>query len=176
MSSDDIPDYVPEWNSVSVVGDSNRELAEKRETTGYVLSLVAYLDDGVRMLIGTKMPNLTSDLNDSIFEGTGPLSTFSGRILVATALGLLEASDATELKKLKNIRNKFAHRSLVPLDFDDPDVVKLASKLDRTKNQVGKDASPREAFTQTYLYLNEMIYRAGIISMARASAERDFQG
>jgi DNA-binding MltR family transcriptional regulator len=44
-----------------------------------------------------------------LFEGFGPLSTFSAKIEFAFALGLLPRHVHTDLRTIKKVRNLFAH-------------------------------------------------------------------
>lgn len=57
-----------------------------------------------------------------------PLGSFSARITVAKALGLISENMAAELDHIRRIRNAFAH-SLRPLTFDHDDVATHCRKL-----------------------------------------------
>jgi hypothetical protein len=46
---------------------------------------------------------------DALFEGFGPLATFSQRISMGAALGLFDSNTRRELRAIKEIRNHFAH-------------------------------------------------------------------
>jgi DNA-binding MltR family transcriptional regulator len=48
---------------------------------------------------------------DDIFEGEGPLSTFSSRINLAYRLGLIDATLSHSLHIIRKIRNDFAHET-----------------------------------------------------------------
>jgi hypothetical protein len=51
----------------------------------------------------------TTKLVAKLFEGFGPLSTFSAKIEFAFALGLLPRHVHTDLRTIKKVRNLFAH-------------------------------------------------------------------
>ena len=45
---------------------------------------------------------------DQLFTGMNPLSTFSARIRIAYALGLVTEDEYHDLKIIKDVRNRFA--------------------------------------------------------------------
>jgi hypothetical protein len=47
--------------------------------------------------------------SDELFGHSGPISTFSQRSLIAVAFGLISKRDFQELKRIRVIRNHFAH-------------------------------------------------------------------
>lgn len=65
---------------------------------------------------------------DELFHGFGPLSTFSQRISMSAAMGLISKPIRNELRAIKDIRNHFAHHP-VEATFDDPDLDKPFNKL-----------------------------------------------
>jgi DNA-binding MltR family transcriptional regulator len=68
----------------------------------------ALLDDLLRQLLSANMasPNVAQKL----LAPNRPLGTFSARILAAEAFGLINALEAKDLNRLREIRNKFAHQ------------------------------------------------------------------
>ncbi len=56
-----------------------------------------------------------------LFGQNGPLSTFSGKIHIAVAFGIITEQTGEELVHLKNIRNVFAHAS-INVDFTTPEI------------------------------------------------------
>lgn len=70
---------------------------------------------------------------DELFHGFGPFSSFSQRISVAYAFGLIEKKTQDNLKAIKDIRNYFAH---TPRDvsFDDKALDKLFDRLSISKS------------------------------------------
>lgn len=69
----------------------------------------AQLDHRLRWLLEEAMPHLSKTLRDKIFEGFGPLSSFSARIDVAFAFGLIDGDLRADLHKMRDLRNAFAH-------------------------------------------------------------------
>ena len=80
--------------------------------------------------LGTFLTHRVVDkkVGDKLFGPVGPLSSFSQRIAVAYAFGLITPSQYTEFEAIRQARNHFAHH---PLDatFDTPEVQKHTSKL-----------------------------------------------
>ena len=52
-----------------------------------------------------------------LFQNRGPLSDLDSKILMARALGLINASMAEELNRVRLVRNAFAH-AIIAIDFD----------------------------------------------------------
>jgi len=71
-----------------------------------------------------KQPKLIKPL----FEGFGPLSTFSSKISVSYAIDLLQNWMASDLDLIRRIRNEFAH-SLEAKTFRDPTVSRMVGQL-----------------------------------------------
>ncbi|TIL22312.1 MAG: hypothetical protein E5Y88_28390 [Mesorhizobium sp.] len=107
---------------------SRERLNTSTGVTGRVLVLTANLDNLLYALLEAKMPALDKRTREALFEGTGSLGAFSSKIHLAKALGLIEPRLATELHKLRKIRNEFAHASGL-LDWGHPKVAGLVSKL-----------------------------------------------
>lgn len=83
--------------------------------------LVGESDRGAAVLAGGYLDSLLEDLLravivedkslNSLFDGNGPFATFSGRIDVAFAFGLLPVKTRHDLHLIRKIRNHFAHHS-----------------------------------------------------------------
>jgi|WetSurMetagenome_2_1015567.scaffolds.fasta_scaffold174759_2 DNA-binding MltR family transcriptional regulator len=68
----------------------------------------AFLDDILGKMIRLFMVENCEDV-DQLFTGMNPLSTFSARIRIAYALGLVTKDEYHDLKIIKDVRNRFAH-------------------------------------------------------------------
>jgi hypothetical protein len=102
-SLDDIP--IPEVDTVAWIYDMSRQT----EPT-YALVSASTVEDWVRHALIAKMRNdLSSKLSERLFEGYGPLSSFSGKIDIAYALNIFPTEIYNDLRAIKDIRNKFAH-------------------------------------------------------------------
>jgi DNA-binding MltR family transcriptional regulator len=104
-----------------------------RIISGGVLSLGGRLDTALKKALLEKMrPTISNRLKASLFEGYGPLSTFGAKIDMAFALSILDEDLYSNLKVIKEIRNKFAHPR-VPLmeamTFENDDMIKICKKF-----------------------------------------------
>ncbi|QOF76074.1 MltR family transcriptional regulator [Variovorax sp. 38R] len=73
------------------------------------LVLAANLDNRLRELLIAHFLPVDGSKKEEIFEGNGPLSTFSSRITVANLCGLLSEAEHHDLNLIRKIRNFFAH-------------------------------------------------------------------
>ena len=55
------------------------------------------------------MGHLTSDEKTNLFDATGPLATFGGKILIAYGAKAIDKAQERHLSIIKKIRNVFAH-------------------------------------------------------------------
>ncbi|WP_153064519.1 hypothetical protein [Agrobacterium sp. LAD9] len=90
------------------------------------------VEEHLRSAIERHFPGLATDpkVIERIFDPmkNGPLSTFTARVDVAFALGIIGKGALTTLKKIAEIRNLFAHRLEIN-SFDHPEITKLVGKL-----------------------------------------------
>ncbi len=88
-----------------------------------------------------------------LFEGFGPLSTFSARIGVSYAFDLLEDWMASDLDLIRRIRNEFAH-SLESKTFRDPEITRMVdqfaciTKLTKNIEHLKEDLSSKQGGPQ----------------------------
>ena len=87
------------------------ELLAESQPRALVILASAKIDTQLReVLEGFLWPKAgTVKDSDELFDGDGPLSTFSSRIKMALRLGIIDESFANALDKLRDIRNKAAH-------------------------------------------------------------------
>lgn len=87
---------------------------------GCVIFGTALLSESLEELLRASFRRGPEDakLIDSLFEGYAPLSTFSAKLQLAYALGILPRHLREKIELVRRIRNEFAHES-GPLSFDD---------------------------------------------------------
>jgi hypothetical protein len=80
--------------------------------------------------IGTFLTHRVKDkgVGEKLFGPVGPLSSFSQRIAVAYAFGLIDQRQYQEFEGVRQARNHFAHHPL-EATFDSPEVQKHTRKL-----------------------------------------------
>jgi DNA-binding MltR family transcriptional regulator len=98
-----------------------------------IIRVTSYLAELLRYCITLKMAFSRGELPsrtamDSIFEGTGTLSSFADRIRFCSTFGLLPDLMKGDIGILKEIRNEVAH-SFGRVDFDDPWIAKRCADL-----------------------------------------------
>lgn len=76
------------------------------------------IEQALRTLLLSKMPNLTENESDALFyDKHATLASLSSRIEVAYALGAIDSAERDDLNRIRRIRNAFAH-SPAPLTFE----------------------------------------------------------
>jgi len=87
------------------------ELLAERQPRALVILASAQIDTQLRRVIEGflwQKPGKAKEA-DELFDGEGPLSTFSSRIKIALRLGIIDARLADALNKLRDVRNQAAH-------------------------------------------------------------------
>lgn len=94
--------------------------------------------------------------------GTAPLGTFSARIKVTYALGLIDSFELTECDLIRKVRNEFAH-SIHGTTFAEPKITVLCDRL-QSDLPGGREAfkgNPRGVFINAViLTVMRLTYRA----------------
>jgi len=110
----------------------------KQTHTGTALLLSAMLEQFLVLIFENNMPHLSNRLKPKLFEGYGPLGSFSAKIDIAYALGFITALESRTLHAVRGIRNTFAHSSNLDMSFDHEDLVEGLAKLPGEKKK-GQD-------------------------------------
>jgi hypothetical protein len=94
----------------------------------------------------------------AVFEDypNAPLSSFSSRITMARALGVVTDDDERDLGIIKKVRNQFAH-TMMPISFSQPDIASLIAEIkvldDPYWHDLGDFTAPRARYiTSCALY------------------------
>ena len=114
-----------------------------------------------------KFVELNRELQKNIFDGYGPLSTFSAKIDIAFALGLYDEENRKGLHKIRRIRNEFAHAPR-PINFNNEKIADMCSKLPCITSSDADDTF-RERYIN-YLQLSEDALVLGVSLGLRSSA------
>lgn len=106
-----------------------QDILTKETPRGCTLVGAALLDERLLKLLRARMiPRATANKFDSIFEGYGPLATFSARTNLSYLLGFIANNIYQDLCVIREIRNRFAHSS-EDLDFNNENVKASCAKL-----------------------------------------------
>lgn len=106
-------DLVKEFSSLnSSISDGFPFLKPNLNDTTVVLLATSLIDEFLKFVLisGFQASAVSKRLIETVFEGTGPLATFSAKISLCSALGLVGGDDLRhDLTILRKIRNEFAH-------------------------------------------------------------------
>ncbi len=106
-------------------------------TRGAIIVASALIEDILRGAILVCMVSLNQEEQDLLFNGTAPLSSFSAKIRLAYALGIVGPETRSDLDRLRELRNACAHAQ-VPVTFE-TDEIKTAINnfkwLDQVSNR-----------------------------------------
>jgi DNA-binding MltR family transcriptional regulator len=91
------------------------------------------LDVALAELIAKRFVNQSRECEEFLGaneDGRAPAGSFGARIQLAVLLGVITPEDAEQLRIIKSIRNKFAHRTKI--DFSSDSVISLVVRLYET--------------------------------------------
>lgn len=95
--------------------------APEKEDVLRVLTAASDLEDGLEAAILTQIRSRNSDMRQRMFGFGGPIGTFSNKIMMAYALGLLTDESHARFEAVRALRNAFAHARR-GLSFETPEV------------------------------------------------------
>jgi hypothetical protein len=111
------------------IPDLERELFASGSDRALAVLYSSLVEVLIKRLLNAKMRSeLNSDDRDRLFGPQGPVGTFSSRIIVAYAFGLIGPDTRFNLDLIREIRNVFAH-SRKPLSFDTKQVREACAHL-----------------------------------------------
>ncbi|MBZ0261484.1 MAG: DUF4145 domain-containing protein [Hyphomicrobiales bacterium] len=111
---------------------------------GRALSACAMMDNVLSWGIKQKMVSLSTEVEDRIFGGVGPLSNFSSKIDIAFSLSIIDAQMRNQLHIVRKIRNEFAHATK-QVNFQTDKILELCKKLALSS----EISDPENAFVTT---------------------------
>lgn len=107
--------------------DRTNQLIE-RTHIGRVLTFTAVLENELQVALDSHMAHRSKKMSEKLYDSSGPLATFSAKIKIALAFGIIPTDLAAELDKIRNIRNKFAH-TREAISFQTPEIIEAVNKL-----------------------------------------------
>jgi DNA-binding MltR family transcriptional regulator len=140
----------------TLVGETDR---------GVALVSAAYLGEELRLLLG-KMFVDSPKIVKALFESNGPLATFSSRIDLAFATGLLSQESHRLLHLIRKTRNDFAHQHH-DMSFKEETIAARCRELVTVIPRFG-EKKPRVLYIRAVMYLLAEIHaRARKIQRAK---------
>jgi DNA-binding MltR family transcriptional regulator len=130
---------------------------EKESDRGCALAASSYLEDRLQQLLRTRM--VDHPMIDELFKGTDALSTFSARIKLAFALGIISNEVRLDLDAIRDIRNNFGH-VLELQDFTHTEVNRVCSHFHNLINNllvVEQLSPPRLQFVKCVMALEVIL-------------------
>ena len=109
MASHSLREITRKRPSKKVWETALQKLADYGDDRSLVVTASAYVEYGLERLIKTRLRRLPRAAALDIFDGTGPLATFSAKIRIAFALGAIGPRTRHDLETINAIRNVFAH-------------------------------------------------------------------
>ena len=98
----------------------------KRESDRAVGVLAAaYLEECLKELL---LLRIVEGSDSRLFGAHGPLATFSGKIDLAYAIGLLPMEVRDDMRRIKEVRNRFAHK-IDDLTFEAPEIKAICGEF-----------------------------------------------
>ena len=130
---------------------------------GTAVIAAAVFDDLLIQVLTARFIKLGSDRLESLFDRAGaPLSSFSAKIEMCFALGIINNSSRLALHLIRDVRNAFAHQ-IHQMTFGHPDVAEMIDS--RALSELKKPGkSRRDMFLDIFTALSFTLY--GTLSAA----------
>jgi len=153
------------WITLSDRDDLIIKEIETQSDRAAALIAQAYMEERLVEAIKARLVDDHDDVINRIFKGTGPIASFSSRIDLGLVIGLYTAQVHALLRKIKEIRNDFAHLS-APVSFDTPSIAArcenlnlsgegtyISLQLESETFEVNRASTPREAFMNAVRFI-----------------------
>lgn len=124
-----------------------RKALTKETDRGCALFATSYLDKALSDLLSCALA-YDKKIENDLFCGNAPLSSFSSRIKLAFYLGKISKVERRDLDLLRKIRNEFAHHAN-EIDFESEKIRSQCRELSFSYHE--KDQHPRGHFTAACL-------------------------
>ncbi len=138
-----------------------RQTLSAETDRGVALVCAAYLDEELRALLEKTFVDVPNTVG-KLFEGTGPVATFSSRIDLAFATGLLSVESHRALQLIRKIRNDFAHE-YGERSFRDQDISARCREL-MPLNPFVDEKDPRNLYIRAVLTVLAQIHARKILA------------
>jgi len=122
-----------------------RKMFSKESDRGSALMSAAFIDDKLGQLIEHNMVD-NKKARESIFDNSGALGTFSGKINIAYLMGLIPKNINDDIQLIRKIRNDFAHNAS-SITFDTNYIASRCYSLNL--HALTKKEGPRAIFGST---------------------------
>ena len=114
---------------------------QKESDRAAAVLAVSYLDDLLKQLLLHSFKNK----EDELFDGMRPLSTFSAKITMSYAYGLIDKNLKDDMNNIRRIRNEFAHE-FKNLSFKKEKIKNRCQRFNCTDTNFEKNPSEWESY------------------------------
>ena len=123
--------------------DLTRALTDSTKMPDQALALLdaTMVERMLERVILSRMTRLKRTQRRELFDGLGPLSSFSAKIKMAYALAILGPKAMADFEIIKDVRNAFAH-SFHPLTFARKEIAAYCNRLYAPKRVSGLGVTP----------------------------------
>jgi hypothetical protein len=132
-------------------------LTQDDRTAAIILGSVLELT--LQEAIQGRFTTISNSVLENIFDGNGPLATFSAKIDVGFAMGIFGPQTRNDLHSIRWIRNRFAH-DMAPLTFETPDI---SNRTTQIKTAVPGSEEQRQGISRSRIIFGQS---ALLISMS----------
>ena len=105
---------------------------DRQEDRGAAIIAAAFLEDRLLFCLANHFKNRDRFLENQLFRGLGPLSSFSAKIDIAFLLGIFDQEGRDQIHIIRRVRNAFAH-TMTPLQFTSSNISDMCSNLPNFK-------------------------------------------
>lgn len=112
------------------IDDLYEEVVREKNDRGAALIWAAQLEEGLERLIKSRLVTLSNERISNLFDYGGPMGSFSTKISVAFAFGIIDAEVRRNCDYIREIRNTFAHAGS-PIRFETPEIKNACEQLSR---------------------------------------------
>lgn len=113
---------------------------KRNSDRGVAIISCSFIDSALREILSNFfLDDLKND--KKIFEGNGPLNTFSSKITIAYQLGLISKKEYKIIDTIRSIRNIFAHQ-IVQCDFNELSIKDKCKNISVPKHLIFPDLIP----------------------------------
>lgn len=144
-----------------------RTALTKESDRGCALFAASYLDRSLSDLLYLSLVE-NNNIENDLFEGTAPISSFSARIKMAFYMGKISKSIRDDLNTIRKIRNDFGHKPEL-ISFDTRTIADKCRCLKYSYHQVKN--KPRDHFTASVLGVLAHIHVAILTAQAPKEME-----
>ena len=125
---------------------------------GCALIAGSITENSLEQILRTRLIPLGKEKMDELFGFDGPLGTFSSKIKIAYAFGLIDVKIRDDLDRVREIRNTFAH-SKVAVEFATPEISRACAGFVHALPEILKEqvkGNPRQAYITTVMTLTHV--------------------